>query len=89
MLFDRRKTLALLGTVTSSLPFVGPARAESPPGGTTIEEAYVYLLGRVLVIRQEHTDLTGTGITYNEIKYNPLGSADFVNPNFDVAYLEA
>ena len=23
------------------------------------------------------------------IKYNPLGSADFVNPNLDVAYLEA
>jgi hypothetical protein len=89
MLFDRRKTLALLGTVTSSLPFVGLARAESPPDRTTIEEAYVYLLGRVLVIRQEHTDLTGTGITYNEIKYNPPGSADFVNPNFDVAYLEA
>jgi len=28
-------------------------------------------------------------VAYNQIKYNPLGSADFVNPNFDVAYLEA
>src|SRR4030095_13154818 len=27
--------------------------------------------------------------TYNQVKYNPLGAADFVNPNFDVAYLEA
>src|SRR6478672_4375915 len=55
----------------------------------TITEAYVYLLGRALVIRQEHIDLEETGAAYNTIKYNPLGSADFVNPNFDVAYLEA
>src|SRR6476661_2404171 len=55
----------------------------------TITEAYVYLLGRALVIRQEHTDLKEVGVTYNTIKYNPLGSDDFVNPNFDVAYLEA
>lgn len=55
----------------------------------TIAEAYVYLLGRALVVRQEHMDLKEPGITYNVIKYNPLGSADFVNPNLDVAYLEA
>src|SRR6476620_7251997 len=47
----------------------------------TITEAYVYLLGRALVIRQEHIDLEETGAAYNTIKYNPLGSADFVNPN--------
>jgi hypothetical protein len=41
------------------------------------------------VIRQEQTDLKEPGITYNAIKYNPVGSADFVNPNLDVAYLEA
>ena len=29
------------------------------------------------------------GVDFNVIKYNPLGSADFVNPNLDVAYLEA
>jgi hypothetical protein len=55
----------------------------------TVAEAYIYLLGRMFVIRQEHTDLKESGVTYNAIKYNPLGSADFVNPNFDVAYLEA
>ena len=55
----------------------------------TITDTYVYLLGRALVTRQEHTDLEETGVAYNTIKYNPLGSADFVNPNFDVAYLEA
>lgn len=55
----------------------------------TIADAYVYLLGRAIVIRQEHTDLKESGIGYNIIKYNPAGSADFVNPNLDVAYLEA
>ncbi len=42
-----------------------------------------------LVVRQERHDLAEAGVTYNAIKYNPLASADFVNPNFDVAYLEA
>jgi hypothetical protein len=59
------------------------------PDEKTLSEAYVYLLGRLLVIRQEHTDAAAPGFTWNAIKYNPLGSADFVNPNFDVAYLEA
>ena len=55
----------------------------------TIADAYIYLLCRALVIRQEHNDLKEPGIIYNMIKYNPLSSADFVNPNLDVAYLEA
>lgn len=59
------------------------------PDDKTLADAYVYLLGRALVIRQEHMDRKAPGFAYNTIKYNPLGSADFVNPNFDVAYLEA
>lgn len=51
--------------------------------------AYVYLLSRFLVLRQEHIDLQEEGVDYNVIKYNPVGSADFVNPNLDVAYMEA
>jgi len=65
------------------------AQALVPPDEATITESYIYLLGRALVIRQEQTDLREAGVAYNRIKYNPLGSADFVNPNFDVAYLEA
>jgi hypothetical protein len=42
-----------------------------------------------VVVRQEHTDLKEPGIAYNVIKYNPVGSADFANPNLDVAYMEA
>ena len=80
--------LAMLGVVA----IASSAWAQTPPpkpDEKTLSDAYTYLLGRVLVIRQEHMDRRGAGFTYNAIKYNPLGSADFVNPNFDVAYFEA
>jgi len=54
-----------------------------------IADAYIYILGRYLVIRQENIDLAEEGVDYNVIKYNELGKAEFVNPNLDVAYLEA
>ena len=60
-----------------------------PLNKQAVSDAYVYLLGRAIVIRQEHTDIAEPGVDYNVIKYNPVGSADFVNPNLDVAYLEA
>jgi hypothetical protein len=54
-----------------------------------IVDAYIYVLARYLVIRQEHIDMTEEGVDYNVIKFNELGKAEFVNPNLDVAYLEA
>src|SRR6476661_645760 len=84
----KRLVLATLGAVaitTSAWAQTPPAK----PNEKTLSEAYTYLLGRALVIRQEHMDRRGDAFAYNAIKYNPLGSADFVNPNFDVAYFEA
>lgn len=91
MALTRRQTLALLSSASLAvLPLGSRAYAiDAAPDEATVTDAYVYLLGRVLVIRQEHIDRNGDGFAYNQIKYNPLGSADFVNPNFDVAYLEA
>jgi hypothetical protein len=80
--------LAALGVIV----ITASAWAQTPPAKPdekTLADAYTYLLGRTLVIRQEHIDRRGEGFAYNVIKYNPLGSADFVNPNFDVAYFEA
>ncbi len=60
--------------------------------GVTDEEvvdAYLYLLARFIVLRQENLDINIEKVGYNTIKYNPLASAAFVNPNIDVAYLEA
>lgn len=93
MSVNRRCATALLMSVAlaPALPSIGFAQAPAATtlDSKTIEDAYVYLLARAFVIRQEHTDLKEPGVAYNVIKYNPPGSADFVNPNFDVAYLEA
>jgi len=59
------------------------------PSDQDIIDAYTYLYGRYLVIQQENHDINVENVGYNKIKYNPLGSAQFVNPNLDVAYLEA
>lgn len=94
MTLHRRHVATLLAFLAFSPLLNGPGLAQAPartaePDEKTIADAYVYLLGRAFVIRQEHLDRKGPGFAYNAIKYNPLGSADFVNPNFDVAYLEA
>ena len=67
------------------------------PSDDQLTEAWVYLLGRYLVIRQEGIDLAEDGVDYNVLKHNPavvVGSAagaapTFVNPNLDVVYSEA
>lgn len=87
MLMNRRNLLTLLAA-TPSMALWRLAGAGSLPDDKSIADAYVYLLGRALVIRQEHMDRGGESFAYNQVKYNPLGSADFVNPNFDVAYFE-
>lgn len=67
------------------------------PSEQQVTEAWVYLLGRYLVVRQEAIDVAEPGITYNVLKHNPAvvsgaaaGTAPtFVNPNLDVVYSEA
>ncbi len=34
-----------------------------------ITDAYVYLLGRALVIRQEHLDIAAEGVDYNVVHH--------------------
>jgi hypothetical protein len=73
------------------VPLVAPAqaRAASPAlDEQIIADAYVYLIGRALVVRQEHLDIAAQG-GYNVAFHNRLGSADFVNPNLGVANTEA
>jgi len=79
----------IAAALVGALVFTGVSAVQAPSDKQTVTDAYVYLLGRAIVIRQEQTDLKEPGIAYNVIKYNPAGSADFVNPNLDVAYLEA
>ncbi len=57
---------------------------------STVYDAYIYLLGRALVVRQERADLAEDGVEYNVLKHNPVGQPlDWVNPNLDVTNTEA
>jgi len=53
-----------------------------------IVEAYHYMLGRWLVLRQETLDLK-SGMKWNEVTHRAPGGVDWANPNLDVAYSEA
>lgn len=53
-----------------------------------IVEAYEYMLGRLLVLRQENLDFR-EGFRWNEIIHRAPGGVDWANPNLDVLYSEA
>jgi len=53
-----------------------------------ITDAYIYLLGRMLVVRQEQRDL-GSDFKWNQVIHREPGDLSRANPNLDVAYSEA
>jgi len=67
----------------------GPAQSASARlGDKDIIDAYHYLLGRLLVLRQEHLDLRET-FKWNQVIHREPGGVTWANPNLDVAYSEA
>lgn len=54
-----------------------------------ISDAYLYLLGRLLVLRQEHRDFRNEGFRWNVFVHRKPGGVMWANPNLDVAYSEA
>lgn len=66
---------------------VQPAQAARLPNKDIID-AYHYILGRLLVLRQEHLDFQA-GFKWNEIVHREPGGVAWANPNLDVAYSEA
>lgn len=52
-----------------------------------ISDAYIYLLGRLAVTRQQQLDFQ-EGFKWNEIVHRKPGEVDWPNPNLDVAYSE-
>lgn len=53
-----------------------------------VSEAYIYLLGRLLITRQQQLDFQ-EGFKWNELIHRKPGAVDWPNPNLDVAYSEA
>lgn len=66
---------------------VVPARAQ-PATDEEISQAYIYLLGRLLVTRQQQLDFQ-EGFKWNVLIHRKPGAVDWPNPNLDVAYSEA
>jgi len=59
------------------------------PRDQDISDAYLYLLGRLLVLRQEHLDFRDEGFKWNEVIHRQPGGVAWANPNLDVACSEA
>lgn len=53
-----------------------------------ISDAYIYLLSRLLVLRQQQLDFR-EGMQWNQLVHRKPGAVDWPNPNLDVAYSEA
>jgi len=78
-------------TITLLLATAVLAGAQAQPARGSdqdISDAYIYLLGRLLVMRQQQLDFQ-EGFKWNEIVHRKPGAVDWPNPNLDVAYSEA
>ena len=58
------------------------------PTDQQVSDAYIYLLGRLLVLRQQQLDFK-EGFQWNKLVHRKPGEVDWPNPNLDVAYSEA
>ncbi|MBL0372622.1 DUF1254 domain-containing protein [Rhizobium sp. KVB221] len=75
----------LLASAMSSATTVSRA---GPASDEEVSQAYIYLLGRLLVTRQQQLDFQ-EGFKWNELIHRKPGAVDWPNPNLDVAYSEA
>lgn len=73
----------------ANAPAATPAAAATAVSDQDITDAYLYLLGRLLVLRQEQLDFAKEGFKWNEIIHRKVGGVAWANPNLDVAYSEA
>lgn len=79
----------LTGALLLGLASVSTATAQyTSPSDQDIVDAYHYMLGRWLVLRQETLDFK-EGFKWNEIVHREPGGVAWANPNLDVAYSEA
>ncbi len=54
-----------------------------------VSDAYIYLLARLLIARQQQIDFDREGFQWNRLVHRKPGQVDWPNPNLDVAYSEA
>lgn len=54
-----------------------------------ISDAWIYLLGRQLITRQQQVDFGQEGFVWTHLLHRKPGAMDWPNPDLDVAYSEA
>lgn len=74
-------------TPAATTPAPAPAKGAAY-SDQDISDAWTYLLGRLLVLRQQKADLAD-GMKWNELVHRKPGAVQWPNPNLDVAYSEA
>lgn len=78
-------TLQPLQVYAMQAPLASHAQAFSDQD---VSDAYIYLLGRLLVLRQQQLDFQ-EGMNWNQWVHRQPGAVEWPNPNLDVAYSEA
>lgn len=83
-----RAWIPVLSLALAANASVGAEPATDALSDTEISDAYIYLLGRLLVTRQQQLDFR-EGFQWNQFMHRKPGAVDWPNPNLDVAYSEA
>jgi hypothetical protein len=84
-----RKLLSVLALIAFCT--AQPCQLQAQTGRISDQEvadAWVYLLTRLMVLRQQQLDFQ-EGFKWNELVHRTPGAVDWPNPNLDVAYSEA
>lgn len=66
----------------------GGAKTSAAYSDQRISDSWIYLLGRLLVLRQQQLDFQ-EGFQWNKLVHRKPGNVQWPNPNLDVAYSEA
>jgi len=69
-------------------PTAAAPPAPAGPSEQEISDSYIYLLSRLLVLRQQQLDFK-EGFQWNQLVHRKPGEVSWPNPNLDVAYSEA
>ena len=76
------------GTATSDSTSAPVSNASAAISDQQVSDAYIYLLSRLLVLRQQQADFQ-EGFKWNTLIHRKPGEVQWPNPNLDVAYSEA
>lgn len=80
-----------IATVLIATALIGgslPMSSQAAATDQEISDSYIYLLGRLLVLRQQQLDFQ-EGFKWNTLVHRKPGEVKWPNPNLDVAYSEA